>query len=308
MTNVTSIIVRISLAVIFIISAITKMMSIDTFELYVFSKSFGSFGFNALVVRIILGIEFLIAALLLFSKNVAKSLYLSLIVMLGFTGYLLVDYFVTGNEENCRCFGEVFEFSTGESIVKNIVIIAIIITGLFIKKHIVLKLNKYIVIGVLSISFVLPTILYAPDFIYNDFEKIYTNKYEDIDVSKVGAIVDSTGRKIDYLKGDAIVVFASMHCTFCKMTTQKLSVMHQNEKVKAKIGYVFFGDKKELNQFWENSQTNPFPYTIINPELFFKISQPQLPTVYYLKDGKIIARMDFRSLSEENIEKLYKMK
>jgi uncharacterized membrane protein YphA (DoxX/SURF4 family) len=52
--------IRILIGITFIVSAILKIMSIDAFEIYVFSLKWFDFGLTSIIARVLIAIEFVI--------------------------------------------------------------------------------------------------------------------------------------------------------------------------------------------------------------------------------------------------------
>lgn len=131
-------VVRIIVALLFIVSAVAKLskseildspyFAISTFEV----KQLYPLGFSETIApyfsRILIGIELALGILLL-QKNYLKRFIipvtiLMLLVFIGHLGYVVAT---NGNSGNCGCFGELLPMTPVESIIKNV--IAIILLG-----------------------------------------------------------------------------------------------------------------------------------------------------------------------------------
>ncbi len=131
--NIISWIIRIIIAVLFIVSAIAKMypspyFAISTFEV----KQLYSLGFTEAIApffsRILIGIELALGFLILqkhFLKNFVVPI--TILMLAVFVGHLTYVTFLSGgNSGNCGCFGELIPMTPIEAIIKNIVAIGLL--------------------------------------------------------------------------------------------------------------------------------------------------------------------------------------
>ena len=119
-------ILKILLGVLFIVSAILKIVGMDRFEIYIYSYHFFSLNFSFLVARAAIILE-LILGIGLVSNCFHKLMWWgSVSMLLGYTG-LLVYALVLGRNDNCHCFGDVLQFNPWQSIIKNIVLLALFV-------------------------------------------------------------------------------------------------------------------------------------------------------------------------------------
>lgn len=127
-------IIRIVVALLFIVSAIAKLypspyFAISTFEV----KQLYTLGFSDTIApyfsRILIGIEFALGFLLLnnnFLKRITIPATIGLLVV--FIGHLsYVTFLSGGNSGNCGCFGELIPMTPIEAIIKNIIAVGLLI-------------------------------------------------------------------------------------------------------------------------------------------------------------------------------------
>lgn len=127
-------IIRIVVALLFIVSAIAKLypspyFAISTFEV----KQLYTLGFSDTIApyfsRILIGIEFALGFLLLnnnFLKRITIPATISLLVV--FIGHLsYVTFLSGGNSGNCGCFGELIPMTPIEAIIKNIIAVGLLV-------------------------------------------------------------------------------------------------------------------------------------------------------------------------------------
>ncbi|MEB3800894.1 protein tlpB [Flavobacterium columnare] len=132
-----TILFRIIIALLFIISAIAKMypspyFAISTFEV----KQLYPLGFSESIApwfsRILIGIEMALGILILQNNYLKKIIIPATITLLiVFVIHLSYETFINGgNSGNCGCFGELIPMTPIEAIIKNVV--AIILLGLIL--------------------------------------------------------------------------------------------------------------------------------------------------------------------------------
>jgi hypothetical protein len=206
-----------------------------------------------------------------------------------------------GNEDNCGCFGTVLEMTPLESIIKNIVML--LLGFLLLKPEIrTLKyLNfKFVPILIFIIAFALPFILnpvhiarsqnFAENSLDYDFEYELFKEYTDI----------------DYSQGEHIVCFMSVTCPHCVVAAQKMTIISNNFDLPPVFLYLI-GSEEKVESFFKKSNSK-FEYKMFPDENFFKLSGPYLPSIQYVKDGKVMAKWTNASLNENDFSILFQKK
>ena len=120
--------INIGVGSVFIIAAILKLISIDEFEIYIYSFNILSFLLTTFVSRIIIAAEFALGLLLILNRNCKFIRRVTLIVLASFTLFLIYAA-IFRHDSNCHCFGELVELSPLESIIKNLVMMALLVIG-----------------------------------------------------------------------------------------------------------------------------------------------------------------------------------
>ena len=113
---------RMLLGVLFIVSAVAKLVEIDTFELYIFSYHLLPLTLSFLAARLVIVAEMLCGIGLL--ANIWKRLVdtctmAMLVVFTLFLGYSALS----GRTDSCHCMGSLIELDPVKSIVKNALLI-----------------------------------------------------------------------------------------------------------------------------------------------------------------------------------------
>ena len=112
------------LGVVFIVSAVLKILDMDQFEIYIYSYHFFSLNFSFLVARAAIIVE-LVLGIGLVSNCFHKLMWWGSVAMLiGYT-LLLIYALRLGRTDNCHCFGDYLQFNPWQSILKNLVLLAL---------------------------------------------------------------------------------------------------------------------------------------------------------------------------------------
>lgn len=294
--------------VVFIVSALAKLSSIDSFVLYVFSFGFFSFDVSSVLARLVVGGElFLGAGLLsgLYSRFFKLAAFSALAVFTLFLFALLV----MGEEGNCHCMGEAFELSPGKSVLKNVALVALLYFG---ERRFGFRLDKLAVVLIAVFAFVGVFAYVPPDFLLKKKElKVGENnlmKYLNEE-----ATFDGT----DFQKGKYIICFYSTKCKVCLLSARKMDLFMDRYNIpdtsvvqlfKAAYGTDFKAEgiedelESQLLAFSEKSEAR-----LVEKRHFVKDADlwsmtHVVPMFVFLKDGKVVDKLNYRGLTEESIE------
>ncbi|NOZ46680.1 MAG: hypothetical protein GXO79_07840 [Chlorobi bacterium] len=280
----------------FIVSAVLKLISVDLFELYIYSLQLFSFTISTIIARLIISFEFILGFLYLLSvyKKFARK---TIIVTLVLFTFFLIFEFIKGSNENCNCFGEFIKLNPLQSILKNLILLAfVLMSGK--SPHFKFKHEIPVFIGILILGLFTPSIISPPDFIYN---AIYTSNSE---------IEIYTGPRLAHFvknarldKGKYVVCFFSLKCKYCKLAAHKISAIANRLNCKENIRYIFYGNKNDLEKFWKDSKSNMMKYQFLEPNIFFRISGGRVPVFFLINSGKLQEIYGYRTISEKNVSK-----
>lgn len=107
---------------VFIVSALSKLVTVDSFEMYVYS--FGLFPMVACfyLSRILIAAEVVLGIALVSHRNHRFTTIMSLLFLLFFVCFLVYAQLI-GRTDSCHCFGELLPFNPVQSLLKNAVLI-----------------------------------------------------------------------------------------------------------------------------------------------------------------------------------------
>ena len=116
--------IRILLGLFFILSALTKVLSLDTFAMYVFSFQLFPFALTEILCRLLIGFEMFLGMMLIVRLHYKQVWWISMGLMAAFTVFLIYTA-IFRNDDNCHCFGDIIEVKPLVSIFKNLVVMGI---------------------------------------------------------------------------------------------------------------------------------------------------------------------------------------
>lgn len=122
------------LGALFIASAIMKLLSIDTFQMYILSFHIINFTLTELAARLLIGVELFLGLMLLLKLHHRWAWWGGTLLTSGFTLFLIYVVLFR-NDTNCHCFGDFIEIDPLHSIYKNLVILALFVFTYHIGNH-----------------------------------------------------------------------------------------------------------------------------------------------------------------------------
>ena len=291
----------------FIIAAILKLISIDEFELYIYSFEIFNFLLTTLFSRMLIAGELVLGLLLVFKMCYKLTWRATLSVQIVFSLFL-VYVLAFRNDDNCHCFGELVELSPLESIVKNIVVIG----GLFFiktQRHRDAEtqskfVKKILLVAAVIIPFVVTPMDSVYKMIYSSEKEISTvdfyetlDKVVKMDFVENDIVFDSVSAF--ETKGDKIVAVVSSGCKYCRLGVKKFSLIMKNNGVSPDNVNVFiWGSREGILNFREETMTEGCYYWHIMPHEAVDITLGRFPTFIILKEKEIVNISDFRDIDE----------
>ncbi len=114
------------MGMLFVVSAVLKFITIDSFEIYVYSFGLVGLTTSFYLSRLVIAAELLLGAALISHRHRRFTLMASLLFLVCFILFLAYAH-LSGRTDSCHCFGELFPFSPVESILKNAVLIVLVL-------------------------------------------------------------------------------------------------------------------------------------------------------------------------------------
>ena len=110
----------------FIISAVSKFVTVDAFEIYVYSFGLMGLGLCCFVARLVIGAELLLGVSLISNRHHRFTTLMALLFLLCFILFLAYSHFV-GRTDSCHCFGDLWPLDPIQSILKNAVLVVLLL-------------------------------------------------------------------------------------------------------------------------------------------------------------------------------------
>lgn len=292
-------IIRIILGCTFLLSAALKLISIENFELYVYSFGFFSFVVVSFLTRILIVCEFLIGIGLIFRTFYKQTWWAAAAMLCGFSLFLVYAAVFRG-DENCHCFGDVIELNPIPSIIKNVLIFGFLLR---VKRQEELHhpMKPYVVtISILSALFIAflgvpPHVLYSKMFKDSE-ERFNPTAFTNTMASEpYNTIIDTTRNEI--------IGFVSAGCSHCKAGNKIMqAIFEQNELDETAFKNVIWASSdSSLNAFMDTTGTHNYSYTRMPPYLLIDINYGHFPTYIFLEKGKFKKAFNYKEINENEI-------
>ncbi len=287
--------IRIIIGAVFIASAIFKLIGVDAFEIYIFSLQWFGLPVSSIAARLIISGELILGFLLITNINFDLIKKITLGVLIIFSVFLSIQIF-QGKTENCHCFGEIIQLSPTASLIKNIILIALLLAA-FRNSGFNIKQAANIRLFIISFAIVFPPIISPPDFM------IQWEQVSDDALSIAGKRMnnDTTLQAAGANEGKKLICFLSLQCNYCIQSATKISIIAANKNLGDNVLFVFMGDEKDLPAFWEKSNAKPFNYTFMPMRPFFQIAGPSVPSIYLSDNGNFKQQFNYRNINEQTI-------
>ena len=299
---------------VFIIAAILKLISIDEFEIYIYSFNIFSFLLTTFVSRIIIIGEFILGLFLILKINYKFTWRISLLTLTLFTLFLTYTA-IFRQDANCHCFGELIELNPLQSIVKNVVMMALLVVAELQRRKVaesqscrVAKVKSLKSLLIVTCTLLIVFVISPPDSIY---KMLYSTEKEVSSIDLYESFDEIT--KIDFkedelifdsisdfnTKENQLIVIVSSGCKYCKLGMKKLSLMMKKEELSAEnIDVFIWGSPEGIVNFRKETMTEDYDYWHIMPNKAIEITYGRFPIFIWIKEKDIIKVGDFRDLDD----------
>lgn len=301
-SNISRLTIRLLLGVFFIGTAVLKLLSIDNFEVYIYSFGLFSYTWTTFFSRLLIFIELMMGISLILKIYFKQIWWLTMLMMIGFTLFLVYAA-IFRNDSNCHCFGDLIELNPTQSIFKNIFTIALL---LFIRKERSYDykplLKKWLVAITLLLSLAIPFILVPMDVIYN---KIYSEKDNVNTVAFYESLGDSTF--VDLQQGRHLINYVLAGCKYCRIGAEKVTMMMGRHGISHdRLKFFIGGSDEAIAKFVEATGTSDYQHWKIPAPEFMAITYGKFPLFVFIEDGKVVKAGDFRILDDGNMVEFLK--
>lgn len=296
-----SLVLRLIVGGTFLLSSVLKYLSIESFDLYVFEHRILGYNTTEVFSRLLIAAEFCLGLMLIAGFYLRFTKYTMLCFLAGFTVYLLLmPLLFDVDMDNCHCFGEELPFTRGESILKNLVLIALLLP---------VSTNRssdfrYQKVSVLLGGIIVVTAFMAvnpPSFIHNFLygEEIFVDKdlYDEA--------LANTGQKNVFSDGKQIVCLYSPSCKYCGLSAKKIhlaSLQSQWDESCVKVIFLRMGNQKIDTSFFERNEIPKSDYVTFSADTFLRVTNGKMPVVLFVENGNICHSYQYLAVDEKKLD------
>lgn len=293
---------KVLLGLVFIVSAVLKVVDMDRFEIYVYSYHFFSLNFSFLAARATIILE-LVLGIGLISNSLHKLYWWGSMAMLLSYTLLLIYALAIGRSDSCHCFGDYLQLNPKQSILKNGFLMLLFLLIYRMKERETpfrwLLLCLAIMVSTIGVFVVSPPDNYTQN--YNSDQNLQVELFDE-------ALNEAPLDALNLREGKKVICFFSTSCEYCQMAAQKLSLMQQFYGFPPEnIFFVFMGTEKGVAEFYEKSESVAYSYLLYDDVVkLLKINNGNFPTIVFMDNGEVVHEYGFRNMREEEIKAFLK--
>lgn len=309
--------IRLLIGIMFIITAILKLISIDNFEIYIYSFNLFSLFLSSIVARLLICVELIIGFFLIFKIFYRYTWWFTMLMMIGFTLFLIYVA-IFRNDSNCHCFGDLVELDPIHSIIKNGITILFLLFIYRIKEK-GLKWQKALAWVIPTLALFISFIIITPDKFYifftskqygfddtyfYDIQKDTTLNTQLIpkikDSSEVFVLKEKNHFQLD--SGNYIIGFMASGCTYCQLSVKKIdAIFNYHHLPKDRSLFLMWGNDKSFINFWKSTEIYTYHYRLIDPYVAIDLTAGIFPLYILVKNNKVVKAFDYRGISENEL-------
>ena len=293
---------KVLLGLVFIVSAVLKVVDMDRFEIYVYSYHFFSLNFSFLAARATIILE-LVLGIGLISNSLHKLYWWGSMAMLLSYTLLLIYALAIGRSDSCHCFGDYLQLNPKQSLLKNGFLMLLFLLIYRMKERETpfrwLLLCLAIMVSTIGVFVVSPPDNYTQN--YNSDQNLQVELFDE-------ALNEAPLDALNLREGKKVICFFSTSCEYCQMAAQKLSLMQQFYGFPPEnIFFVFMGTEKGVAEFYEKSESVAYGYLLYDDVVkLLKINNGNFPTIVFMDNGEVVHEYGFRNMREEEIKAFLK--
>lgn len=292
---------RIVAGLAFVLSAVLKYLSIDSFDMYIYEHQLFGYVVTETLTRCLVAAEFCLGVMMILGVWPRFTKYSVLGLLAAFTLYLLLlPYLFDVDTENCHCFGDFFQLNRWQSVLKNIVLISIMLP---INPAVGWRFGwpKTAFVGVTVLSLVAVFSLVTPSYIDN---ALY-GKEITIDEELLRTTLQETDGGSEFLQGRRVLCLYSTGCGYCRKAAKKVHIAMQTAGIdSAAVNIVFWhtNPDKAVADFFEKSGVPPLQNVEIPPQQFLDITRGTMPLIAFVENGNVVECHKYIELNESQMK------
>ena len=289
---------KVLLGLVFVVSAVLKVLDMDRFELYIYSYHFFSLNASFIVARLAIILE-LVLGIGLISHTLHKLYWWGSMAML--VGYTLLLWYAMrlGRTDSCHCFGDFLQLDPKQSLIKNGVLMALLLS-IYKMESRETPFRWLILCLAVMASTIGVFVASPPDNYSSNFDPEHNLQVELFNEMLDKAPLDSLNLRED----KHIICFFSTSCEYCQMAARKLSLMQQFFGFpKENVTFLFVGNEEGVAKFYELSESTHYRDVLYSDVAqMLKTVNGNLPTLVFMEDGEVVHEYGFRNMNEAEIK------
>ena len=291
-------VLKVLLGLVFIVSAILKVVDMDKFEIYVYSYHFFSLNSSFIVARLAIILE-LVLGIGLVSHTLHKMYWWGSVAMLGVYTLLLIYALTLGRTDSCHCFGDFLQLDPKQSLIKNGMLMLLFLL-IYRMESWKTPFRWLILCLTVVASTIAVFVISPPDNLTSNSDPEKNLQSELFNEMLDDAPLDA----LNLREGKQVICFFSMSCEYCQMAAHKISLMQQFYGFpKENITYLFIGNEEGIAGFYEQSESAQYR-DVFYPDVarLLKAVNGNLPVIVFLEDGNFVYECGFRNMDEAEIK------
>ena len=292
---------KVLLGLVFIVSAILKIVDMDRFEIYIYSYHFFSLNFSFLAARFAIILE-LVLGVGLISHTMHKLYWWGSMAMLVGYSLLLIYALTLGRTDSCHCFGDFLQLDPKQSLIKNGVLMLLFLL-IYRMESWKTPFRWLILILAIMASSIGVFVASPPDNYTSNYNPDHNLQTEFFGTMLDEAPLDS----LNLREGKQVVCFFSTGCDYCQMAARKLSLMQQFYGFpEENITYLFVGNEEGIAKFYEQSESARYR-DVLYPDVtrLLKAVDGDMPTIVFMENGEVVHEYGFRNMNEDEIKAFF---
>ncbi len=289
---------KVLLGLVFIVSAVLKLIDMDSFEIYIYSYHFFSLNVSFIVARLAIILE-LVLGIGLVSHTLHKMYWWGSMAMLGGYTLLLIYALTLGRTDSCHCFGDFLQLDPKQSLIKNGVLMLLFLL-IYRMESWKTPFRWLILILAVMASSIAVFVISPPDNLTSN-----SDPEQNLQTELFNEMLDDVPLEaLNLREGKQVICFFSTSCDYCQMAARKLSLMQQFYGFpKESITYLFMGNEESIAKFYEESGSAQYR-DLLYPDVsrMMKAINGNFPVIVFLEDGEVVHEYGFRNMNEVEIK------
>ena len=292
---------KVLLGLVFVVSAVLKVVDMDKFEIYVYSYHFFSLNASFFVARMAIVLE-LVLGFGLISHCFHKLMWWGSMAMLGGYTLLLMYALVMGRTDSCHCFGDFLQLDPKQSLIKNGVLMLLFL--LIYRMESWKTPFRWLVLCLIIMASTIGVFVASPP----DNLTSNSDPEQNLQMELFNEMLDDA--PLDALnlgEGKQVICFFSTSCEVCQMAARKLSLMQQFYGFPAdRITYIFMGNEEGMAKFYDQSESVSYRGVLYSDVVrLLKVINGKFPVIVLLDNGQVVREYGYRNMKEEEIREFF---